>query len=73
VEALGDFLDMGGYAPFVWGAYGFCAVVLIAMLVQSWRRLRANEATLRRIEAARPRRRRAGSWEASLEAAADDA
>jgi len=71
VEALSEFLDMGGYAPFVWGAYGFCAAVLIAMLVQSWRRLRANEDTLRRIEAVRPRRRRAGLTDAPLEAADD--
>ncbi len=67
MEGLREFLDMGGYAPFVWGAYGFCAVVLIAMLVQSWRRLRANEETLRRIEAARPRRRRAESGEAATD------
>ena len=28
---------MGGYAAYVWPAYGFAALVLIALLVQSWR------------------------------------
>jgi heme exporter protein D len=27
-QSLGDFLAMGGYAPFVWGAYGMTAVLI---------------------------------------------
>jgi heme exporter protein D len=54
---LTDFLAMGGYAAYVWPAYGFAAVVLIALLVQSWRSARRRDAELeqaRRI--ARPAR-----------------
>ena len=32
-----EFFAMGGYAAYVWPAYGFAALVLIALLVQSWR------------------------------------
>ncbi len=56
VEAIATFLDMGGYAAFVWPALGITALVLAAMALASVRRLRASEAALRRAEAAHPRR-----------------
>ncbi len=35
----GDFLAMGGYAAYVWGAFAMVGLVLIAELCQlSWRR-----------------------------------
>jgi len=43
-HSLGDFLDMGGYALYVWGAYGMTALAIaweLAMLAQ--RRQRAVE------------------------------
>ncbi len=35
-----DFLAMGGYAFYVWSAYGLTAIVLIGLLLQSllWHR-----------------------------------
>ena len=45
-----SFLAMGGHGAFVWGAYGVCAVVLVALTLASLRRLRASEAALRRLE-----------------------
>lgn len=52
-----DFLAMGGYAAYVWSAYGFAALVLIALLVQSWRSARRREAELEQIRRlARPAR-----------------
>ena len=52
-----DFLAMGGYAPYVWWAYGFAALVLIALLVQSWRSARRREAELEQVRRlARPAR-----------------
>ena len=52
-----DFLAMGGYAAYVWSAYGFAAVVLIALLVQSWRSARRREAELEQVRRlARPAR-----------------
>jgi len=58
VEAITDFLDMGGYAAFVWPALGLTAGILIAMAVASARRLRASEAALQAAEQAGGRRRR---------------
>lgn len=33
-----EFFAMGGYAGFVWGAYGFAAVVLLANILAAARR-----------------------------------
>ena len=52
-----DFLAMGGYAAYVWSAYGFAALVLIALLVQSWRSARRRGAELEQVRhLARPAR-----------------
>lgn len=51
------FLDMGGYAAFVWPSLGVAAVILLAMAVTSLRGLRASEAALRAAEAQAPHRR----------------
>jgi heme exporter protein D len=46
---LTDFFAMGGYAAYVWTAYGFAAVVLIVLIVQSWRSARRREAELEQV------------------------
>jgi heme exporter protein D len=46
---LTEFLAMGGYAAYVWPAYGFAALVLIALLVQSWRSARRRAAELEQL------------------------
>lgn len=46
MENMNQFFDMGGYAAFVWPAYGVAAVVLIGLLVQSLRGLRSRAAEL---------------------------
>jgi heme exporter protein D len=51
------FLEMGGYAAYVWGAYGVAAVVLAGLVWQSLRSLRAQERDLAHAEEASPRRR----------------
>ena len=54
---MSDFLAMGGYAGYVWAAYGFAALVLIALLVQSWRGALRREAELEQVRRlARPAR-----------------
>jgi heme exporter protein D len=53
---MSAFLEMGGYADFVWPAYGFAAAVLVGLLVASLRSLRRAEKALTGIE--RPERRR---------------
>jgi heme exporter protein D len=37
---------MGGYAAFVWPAFGVAAVTLVVLYVVSWRGLKAREAEL---------------------------
>jgi heme exporter protein D len=50
-EALHTYLLMGGYAPFIWPAYGIAALILAAFAVDSWRRVDRATADLRRLEA----------------------
>ncbi len=52
---MSEFFAMGGYAAFVWPAYGAAAIALIALLIVSLRTLRAREAEIARAEGARPR------------------
>jgi heme exporter protein D len=56
---MAEFLAMGGYAAFVWPAYGITALVLIWLLAATLRALRTSEATLRALEGSRAPRRRA--------------
>jgi heme exporter protein D len=54
---LREFLAMGGYAAYVWAAFGFAALVLVALLVQSWRAARRSQAELEQLRhMVRPRR-----------------
>ncbi len=52
------FLDMGGYAPYVWSAYG---ITLLVIVLNIWSARRARVRPLERaeqvVEEERPRRR----------------
>jgi heme exporter protein D len=74
MDAVREFFAMGGYAVYVWPSYGLTAVVLLALLIGSWRGLRARQRQLRAIETqmgvdggARRTRRRAARGEADEE------
>ena len=47
---MSEFLEMGGYAAFVWPAYGITVLVLVLLLVDSLGRLRRRQAELARLE-----------------------
>ena len=47
---IGAFLSMGGYAGFVWPAYGVAFAVLGGLVVISWRRYRDSTVTLERLQ-----------------------
>jgi heme exporter protein D len=50
---MGDisaFLAMGGYAVFVWPAYGVALAVLGGLGLFSWRRYRESTVTLERLQ-----------------------
>ena len=54
---VGRYLAMGGYAGFVWPAYGVALAVLGGLAWQSWRRYRASNNMLERLQRElRPRR-----------------
>ena len=46
MTSIDEFLHMGGYASYVWSAYGITAVVLIANVLTP---LQGRRATLRRL------------------------
>ena len=43
MDGLSNFLNMGGYAVWVWSAYGVSAVALVGLVVWSVRTLKARE------------------------------
>jgi heme exporter protein D len=53
---MNDYLAMGGYAAFVWPAYGLSVLVMAALLLSSWRGLKQRERELARLQLARPGR-----------------
>ena len=61
MESFGAFFHMGGYAVFVWPAFGITALIMLVLFLMSRHRLRANEAALERLEGSRPRRRPRGA------------
>jgi heme exporter protein D len=54
---IAGFLTMGGYAGFVWPAYGVTFVVLAALAAHSWRRYRQSVLAVERLQQARRPRR----------------
>ena len=50
MSAIGGWFAMGGYAAFVWPAYGLAAIVLGGLAVFSWRRHRRSFAILGRLQ-----------------------
>lgn len=55
---LTDFLEMGGYAVFVWPAFGLAAVVMVGLLIATLRQLRRRRRELAELEASLPSHRR---------------
>ena len=58
MNSFSEFLDMGGYAAFVWPAYGLAAVIMLILAATSWRALVAERATLEKLESTQSGRRR---------------
>jgi len=46
-HSVGEFLAMGGYAPYVWGSFGACA---LAMSVEPWLLRRRRRQVLRSLQ-----------------------
>lgn len=56
MAALREFLAMGGYAGFVWPAYGLATLILGAIGLQSGLAYRRNRRELDRLQRGTPRR-----------------
>jgi heme exporter protein D len=54
---IGAFLAMGGYAGFVWSAYGIAFAVLTGLSVYTWRRYRESIVNLEQLQQDLGRRR----------------
>lgn len=50
MEQFMNFLAMGGYAAYVWPAFGITAVVLVALALASLRSLRTREQMLEGLQ-----------------------
>ncbi len=50
---MGEFLEMGGHAGFIWPAFGITALVMGALLVVSLHNLRSRRAKLAALQAER--------------------
>jgi heme exporter protein CcmD len=50
---MNEFLNMGGYAGYVWPAYGLSLVGLLGLAFAIWRRGRTLRNRLRKLERAR--------------------
>ena len=57
MDEASSFFAMGGYAAFVWPAFGVSAAVLLGLWLESLTRLRASQRRLARLQAERPPRR----------------
>jgi heme exporter protein CcmD len=55
MQHVHTFFAMGGYAPFIWPAFGLTAVVLVGLAILSRRSLKHREATLASLQR-QPRR-----------------
>ena len=53
---LSRYLAMGGYAAYVWPAYGIAITVLGGLAAQSWNRYRASRRALARLQNGEARR-----------------
>ena len=52
---MSEFFQMGGYASFVWPAYGLAFLVMLGLLIDSRLRLKKSEAEFESLDAARKR------------------
>ncbi|PKU24516.1 heme exporter protein CcmD [Telmatospirillum siberiense] len=57
MDSIATFFEMGGYARFVWPAYGLVGLVTVGLLVTSLRTLRVRERALAALQEEMPGRR----------------
>jgi heme exporter protein D len=58
---MNEFFHMGGYAVYVWSAYGVTALLLLGLIVWTFITLKQCDQELVNLESLSPRRRRRNS------------
>lgn len=58
---MNEFFHMGGYAVYVWSAYGMTALLLLGLIVWTFITLKQCDQELVNLESLSPRRRRRNS------------
>lgn len=58
---MNEFFHMGGYAVYVWSAYGVTALLLLGLIVWTFITLKQCDQELVNLESLSPRRRRSNS------------
>ena len=53
MDAILNVLNMGGYAAWVWPAYGLAAVAIVGILIATRRTLKAREREFEALKSAR--------------------
>ena len=53
MDAILNVLNMGGYAAWVWPAYGLAAIAIVGVLVATRRTLKAREREFETLKSAR--------------------
>ena len=57
MDILSSYFAMGGYAGYVWPAYGLAAVVIMGLLIVSRQEMKARERELKILQELSPGRR----------------
>jgi heme exporter protein D len=52
-----SYFAMGGYAGYIWSAWGLTALVMAALAVASWRALKSSQRELKTLQDLYPGRR----------------
>ncbi|GAB4358984.1 MAG: hypothetical protein Kow00114_11550 [Kiloniellaceae bacterium] len=73
MEQVSAFLEMGGYAAFVWPSLGLTVAVMAGLLIATLRQLRQRQRRLAELEAAGAQRRRRAAAPAAAASAPGDA
>ena len=50
---MNEFFAMGGYGAFIWPAYGAAAILMVGVLILSWKSMRQREALVESLRAGR--------------------
>jgi heme exporter protein D len=55
---MSEYLAMGGYGAFIWPAYGVAAILMVGVLILSWKSMRQREALVEELRAGRRKERK---------------